>query len=361
VCLRFCLLGFVACGATSRQSPPAERAIEPPQVPARSGHPVERTRLDRYLGPPGLYGLVVGTETPQSAAAKLNLPLPNGAGACPENPNLGYRWLQVYCWAKVSSTVGALALEFVDVGDGPVLQGFRAEVLGADWGPTLSEIASQYGPPDFEPPSDGMPKRGWSWGRSSLTVYGGQPIVVIGDDQWLSSLASQKRVPIKPAPQSPRPLGLQLGQDTISEVAAKLDAAGLNSKAFECRSEFTHLSHRRFAVCTLQNPASVDGLTWAEVNFVDIGDGLMRLAQVNYHLDARVQRATLAEIMEKYGEGDGAGTRWVGLTSVTTTIVDNATPPFFGLSYGHGRLAEMWSSAMSEEHALQRERQGRAF
>jgi hypothetical protein len=316
-------LGMVlACSSAPKPRPPAPPpkpfvpppAPKPPEAALRAQAPG-----DAWLEPPAPHGIELGVDDPQAVARKLNVAIE--LGACEKNephwskPDAGRLKGNFICTIDHPGLDGAkkLELSFVDLGDDRIVVdslSIAFDPADADWDARIAQLESEYGPSDISFTS-AKAARAWSWGRIEIHLdrTPGTPLAWLGyvdrhaAYRYLARAIKTKKVArVVPRPSAippAEPFGLAFATDGEAEARKKLEAAGFAVDA--CRALASGARGGTVLDCTLTG-APIPGLRNARIQLADIGDGRLRLALLEYQLDAARFARAYGEIEARYGQ-----------------------------------------------------------
>jgi hypothetical protein len=325
--------------------------------------------FDRFVAPPKLFGLELGADTPETAMRKLKLDPHVNATDCADDPNVTYRFAQLYCWrGSLFHQATRIRLLFVNVGSGPVLEGARLELPTASWPTVSAELEQQWGAPDTQADPARPFHSEWAWGWGEFTAFRfddepGQPVIISADSLLLFGRAAKLGTRRPDDERSGgshhevRPFGLHLAYDSKEVALRKLSEAGFQPGGMGCERSYPRAPDRVFVSCSLTN-SRLTGFKFGTANFVDLGDGLLRLAHLEYFFDASSEQTLLSELTGLYGPAGEPRDWWIGSDHVTLTTVPSASTT---VTYEHGRLAQVWWSGMWEDKKAGESQQRRAL
>jgi len=325
--------------------PPAAGDATPPPAAARAPvspldqqPPRPSASGERLLADPKPFRVDPGVDAPEILAKKLGLDLAQ-ATRCDE------AGLTAYCWEHPGSEALAARAAFADLGSGPVLAELGVRYPARSYGWLSHMFTNLYGPSD----SASDAQTSWSWLHTSieLTQSGDEARVNVAHKPSLDRARLPAGSPGREQPIAGRiatPWQLQLGYEPAQQAQQKLQVAGFSIAQTGCDDGGAHARPVLTRTCPLQG-GKMEGLKGAWVRIVDIGDGRPRLAELGYHLEARVRDTTLRDLKDQYGDpipSDGNSQQW-WTGSIGITLTPSADG--FSLRYYHGRLLQIFIAA----------------
>jgi hypothetical protein len=362
---------LLAC--SSAPKPPPAVAVPKPLGPPPAPEPPDAARRaqapgEAWLRKPAPLEIELGTDDPDSVARKLDIELE--LEACRRNTahwssrdagKLKGNYTCVIVDPKVEDAQ-RLELGFVDLGDElVVIDSFGIVFDGAQWDARIAALEAEWGRADmsFTNPANA---RAWSWGRVEIQLErsAGAPHATLryvdrhAARRYLTRAIKTKKVPRvvpRPATIPPiEPFGLVFAHDEEAEARRKLEAAGFASEA--CRELAKHTSEGRVLDCALTG-APLPGLRAARMQLVDVGDGALRLAALEYNFDPARYARLYGELEAQYGavEQESVGTEneatwWID--PVQISVLGNAS--MLIASYRHGRLAQIGANLIARSN-----------
>jgi hypothetical protein len=337
-------------GPPAGELPPPSAAGEPPPNPAGikalDPQPSRPTAQgDQLLADPHPFGVVLGEDSPDALARKLELD--SAADSCSEPAPRG---LSRKCWqhpgGSQASSVSAL---FADLGHGPVIAELDVRYPADAYAWLTKQFSEAYGPAD----EHSAEATRWSWLHTiiAVTTRGGETDVQLTHKPTLDR-AERPATSASAAPPGPvriaTPLQMQLGYEPALAAQAKLTAAGFQV-ADRCSDGGPAARPVFTRTCSLRG--NTPGLRSAWVRIVDIGDGRPRLAELGYHYDTSALEATERDLEAQYGapipsEG-GIRQWWTGPVGIALTPSADG----FTLRYFHGRLLQIFMLAAAKQQA----------
>jgi hypothetical protein len=361
---------LLACSTVPK--PPAAPPPKPAGPPPAPQLPEAATRAqppgDAWLKKPAPHGIALGVDDPESVARKLGIQL--DLGTCRKNTahwsrrEAGRLKGNYTCELDHPGIDDAkrLALGFVKLGDDKVvIDAFEIAFDSAEWDARIAALEAEWGRADvsFTNPAS---QRTWIFGRLEIQLErtAGAPHATLryvdrhAARRYLARAIKTRKVPrIVPQPKTiapVEPFGLVFAQDDEAEARRKLEAAGFGSE--DCRELAKQTTEGRVIDCALSG-TPLPSLRSGRMQLVDVGDGRLRLALLEYNFDPERFARLYGEIEAQYGavEQETVGTDneavwWV--EPIQVSLLGNAS--MLLMSYRHGRLAQIGANLIARSN-----------
>jgi len=362
---------LLACSSVPKPPPPAPppKPAGPPPAPQL---PEAATRAqppgDAWLKKPSPHGIALGTDDPAAVARKLGVELE--LGTCRKNTahwsrrEAGKLKGNYLCTIDSPSLDDAKQLElgFVKLGDDAlVIDAFGMVFDSAEWDARIAALEAEWGRADVSF-TDPASQRAWTFGRIEIQLERtpGKPHATLryvdrhAARRYAARAIKTRKVPrVVPQPKTippVEPFGLAFAQDDEAGARRKLEAAGFGSE--DCRELAKHTTEGRVLDCALSG-TPLPGLRAGRMQLVDVGDGQLRLAMIEYNFDPARFARLYGEIEAQYGavEQEIVGTDneaiwWI--EPIQVSLLGNAS--MLLMSYRHGRLAQIGANLVARSN-----------
>jgi len=364
---------LIACSTVPKPPPPAPppKPAGPPPAPQL---PEAATRAqppgDAWLKKPAPHDIALGVDDPDSVARKLGVEV--DLSKCRKNAahwsrrEAGKLKGNYTCTVESPSIDDAKQLElgFVKLGDDAiVIDAFGIAFDAAAWDARIAALEAEWGRADVSF-TNAASQRAWTFGRLEIQLERApnKPLATLrfvdrhAARRYLARAIKTRKVPrVVPQPKTippVEPFGLVFALDDEAEARRKLEAAGFGSE--DCRELAKHTNEGRVVDCALSG-TPLPGLRAARMQLVDVGDGRLRLAMIEYNFDPARFARLYGEIEAQYGavEQETVGTDneavwWV--EPVQVSLLGNAS--MLIMSYRHGRLAQIGANLIARSNQL---------